>query len=110
MANGVRSISAAAFAAAWNMLGIGIGENSADVAEDTSGCSTLSVDIDCAGAWTEIEVEESLAGASVGLERLALDAERRIVGVRSDSRAFGSSNAVYFPMAGRVKTCKPTIR
>lgn len=99
-------MSAAAFAAAWNMLGIGMGENSADVAEDTSGWSTLSADADCAGA--ETEEEESLAGVSVGLWRLALDAERRIVGVRSDSRAFGSSSAVYFPMAGRVKTCEMT--
>ncbi len=98
-------MSAAAFAAAWNMLGIGMGENSADVAEDTSGWSTLSVDGGCAGAETE---EESLAGVSVGLWRLALDAERRMVGVRSDSRAFGSSSAVYFPMAGRVKTYRTT--
>ncbi len=51
-------------------------------------------------------LEESLVGADVsdGLVRLVFEVDRRIVGVRIDSRALGSSSVVYFPIAGRVNT------
>lgn len=96
IANGVRSNSAAAFAAAWNMLGIG--EYSTDAGGPPNGGvpSGPSVDVDAD--------DESLAESdgSMGLARLALDGVRRMVGVSSDSRAFGSSSVVYLPIAGRV--------
>ena len=56
----------------------------------------------------DTETDDSLVARvdSVGLDRLAFEAERRMVGVRSDSRALGSSRVVYFPIAGRVYTCQ----
>ena len=104
IANGVRSIRAAAFAAAWNMLGIG--ENSAD-ADGILGDGVTGLTVRVEADVEAVSVlEESLVGAkaSDGLVRLALEAVRRIVGVRSDSRALGSSRVVYFPIAGRVNT------
>ena len=104
IANGVRSISAAAVAAAWNMLGIGDSSPAASVSV------ALSVDegdvASAAGAdGAPGDAGRACTGESVGLlVRLALDVEWRIVGVRSDSRALGSSSVVYLPIAGRVKT------
>ena len=43
-----------------------------------------------------VSVEEDL--------RLDLEADLRIEGVRSDSRAFGSSSLVYLPIEGRWMT------
>ena len=85
---------------------LGIGENSADadgiLGDGVTGFTVrVEADVDAVNV-----LEESLVGAqaSDGLVRLALEAVRRIVGVRSDSRALGSSRVVYFPIAGRVNT------
>jgi hypothetical protein len=55
--------------------------------------STLSVD--------DVDVAAVLV---LSAERLDLDAECRIEGVRSDSRALGSSSFVYRPIEGRCIT------
>ena len=100
IANGVRSIYAAAFAAACSMLGIG--EYSAGESFDLGvGVSTVRSedDVDVDG----VAIVDEPSGAW-GL-KLACDDERRIVGVSRDSRALGSSNDVILPMAGRWYTC-----
>ena len=43
----------------------------------------------------------SVDGVLVDVLREALEAERRMVGVRRLSRALGSSNVVNLPIAGR---------
>ena len=66
-------MSAAAFAAAWNMLGIvGIGENSADVADDTvPGWSMLSADGDGVVAAAEpVDVGAAAQAGGVALSEL----------------------------------------
>lgn len=88
----------AAAAAAWNIEGIGDSSDDCGV-----GGSFSLLEVDGADVDKGVEV---LADTDVELSvvlRLAFEAERRIVGVRSDSRALGSSSAVYFPIAGRWK-------
>lgn len=59
----------------------------------------------------EVDKEVSTAdGVESSVLSLALEAERRIVSVISNSRALGSSNAANFPIAGRHRTwCLPII-
>ena len=74
-----------------------MGENSVDT--DVEGVSTSTCDdvgVDAVGIETLAELSDAV--------RLLFDGDRRIVGVSNDSRAFGSSSDVYFPMAGRWYT------
>ena len=78
----------------------GIGENSdGEIADAGSGCSTVRSDeeVDNVGGAAGVAKTSALSLKP----RLALEAERRMVGVRRDSRALGSSSVVNFPMAGR---------
>lgn len=87
----MRSIIAAALAAAWYIEGTG----------DNSDCGVGSgfslLIVDGVGFEGLVVTEGELSD----VPRLALEAERRMVGVRRDSRALGSSSEVYFPIAGR---------
>ena len=71
---------------------IGMAENW-DVSSGTSSVSAV--------VTVRVDADEGARVLLSAADRLDLDAERRTVGVRSDSRALGSCNLVYRPMDGR---------
>lgn len=94
IANGVRSMRATALAA-WSIGGTG--ENKEEGNEDDERL----LSIESCDSCEVVAVTEVWLSVVV---RLALDAERRIVGVSNDSRALGSSSVVNLPIAGRYNT------
>lgn len=98
IANGVRSINAAAFAAAWNIPGMGEYPDG-DIAISLRG-TLRPAGADLADGM--VMLGDELEPDPLSPLRLAFDAERRIVGVSSDSRALGSSSAVNLPIAGAI--------
>jgi hypothetical protein len=102
MANGVRSMNARLAACS-----MGSGEKPLSLEGSwpfsaallTSTLSVVDDDVDALATVLVVSVE------MLEIEILDLDAECRIEGVRSDSRAFGSSSFVYRPIEGRCTTC-----
>jgi hypothetical protein len=93
MANGVRSINLALAARACCRGAKSAalsGTRSVSYLRGSALTSTVSVD------------DDDVASVAVLCEpnRLVLDGDLRIDGVRSDSRAFGSSSLVYLPIEG----------